>query len=134
MPEKETWTVKGTRNESGTAKKQETRRGRIPADSGARYRVTFVMVSAETSTSRRYTPVGNWSRNSSSDHQPTVNAVERVHDKFNLLASRTWFPWWNERSQILVSAERFAADCQTESSRTMEKWNIYVPDSPYSCI
>lgn len=29
----------------------------------------------------------DWSRNSSSDHQPTVNAVERVHDKFNLLAS-----------------------------------------------
>lgn len=78
--------MKGTRNESGTAKKQETRRGRIPTDSGARYRVTFVMVSAETSTSRRYTPVGT-GRETSSDHQPTVNAVERVHDKFNLLAS-----------------------------------------------
>lgn len=26
----------------------------------------------------------DWSRNSSSDHQPTVNAVERVHDKFKL--------------------------------------------------
>lgn len=43
---------------TSTAKKQETRRGRIPTDSGARYRVTFVMVSAETSTSQRYTPVG----------------------------------------------------------------------------
>lgn len=37
--------------------------------------------------------------------QPTVNAVERVHDKFNLLDESD-----------LVSAERFAADClQTES-------------------
>lgn len=114
--------VKGRRNESGAAKKhkKETKRGRIPADSGARYRVTFVMVSAETSTSsRRYTPVAKlFNRPSTRWNESTTNLI--------FLTSRTWFPPRDSRPIV------FRLKVWNKFVYELEQWNIYVTDSLYS--
>lgn len=127
--------MKGTRNESGTAKKREARRRRIPADSGARYRVTFVMVSAETSTSRRYTPVGT-------GRETLPTTINRPSTRWNesttnLIFSRTGLGFRDgtnvHRSSFPPRDSRpIVRQKVSNKCGTMEKRNIYVPGSLYS--